>query len=64
MSLQPVVVQQTGGPDDHLVRDSEQGDSGADRHRAYSLQWYSMAVVALIFYVLLGFRARAAASGD
>jgi surfeit locus 1 family protein len=56
IALQPIVVEQTAGPADGLVRQVERPDSGADRHRAYSLQWYAMAVVALVFYVLLGFR--------
>jgi surfeit locus 1 family protein len=56
VALQPIVVEQTDGPSDGLVRQPERPDSGAERHRAYSLQWYAMSAVALVFYVLLGFR--------
>jgi surfeit locus 1 family protein len=54
--LQPIVIEQISGPADGLVRQLERPDGGADRHRAYSLQWYAMALVAVVFYVLLGFR--------
>jgi cytochrome oxidase assembly protein ShyY1 len=40
------VVQQAGGTDDGLVRDWPRPDAGADRHRAYALQWYALAALA------------------
>lgn len=41
------VVQQAGGAEDGLVRDWPRPDAGADRHRAYALQWYALAALAV-----------------
>jgi surfeit locus 1 family protein len=54
--LLPIVVQQTSDAPDGLVRAWERPDTGADRHRAYAWQWYAMAALTIVFYVLLGFR--------
>lgn len=43
------IVQQTGGEkgrSDGLVRDWPRPDAGADRHRAYAVQWYGLAAAA------------------
>lgn len=56
IALQPVVLQQTGSAPDGLVRSWDRPDTGADRHRAYSLQWYSFAVLGALLYVLLNIR--------
>jgi surfeit locus 1 family protein len=54
--LQPVVIQQTSESPDGLKREWERPDAGADRHFAYSMQWYSLAVLAGVLYVLLNFK--------
>jgi len=51
------VVQQTGGPDDGLLRNWPRLSAGVDMHRGYALQWYALA--ALIAALALFFGARA-----
>ncbi len=54
--LQPVVMQQTNETNDGLERAWEPPNLGADKHRSYALQWYSIAVLILVLYVFLNFR--------
>lgn len=53
--LQPFVILQTG-LDDQLVRDWPAPDTGVDKHRGYAFQWYALALMAFLFFVLTGFR--------
>ncbi|MDQ8022644.1 MAG: SURF1 family protein [Moraxellaceae bacterium] len=63
--LAPVPVAQTSVADDGLVRDWRHADYGADKHRAYALQWFSMAAVAAgLVAVWLWRRARRSDAGD
>lgn len=59
LPLQPVVVQQTSIAPDGLVREWERPDTGVEKHRAYSLQWFSLAALAVILYVVLNLKRRA-----
>ena len=56
----PLVVRQTVEPAyaDGLVRDWNQPGTGVDRHRAYALQWFTMAAVALGAWLWLTLRRR------
>ncbi len=56
ISLQPVVVLQTGAAKDGLMRDWPKPDAGVDMHRAYALQWYVMAILAVAFWFGLNLR--------
>ncbi len=56
LALQPVVMQQTSDVSDGLERAWEPPNLGADKHRSYALQWYSMAVLIVVLYVFLNFR--------
>jgi surfeit locus 1 family protein len=57
LRLQPFIIEQTGGPlDDQLVRDWPAPDTGVDKHRGYAFQWYALALMAFLFFVLTGFR--------
>lgn len=56
LDLQPVVMQQTNDTNDGLERAWEPPNLGADKHRSYALQWYSMAVLIMVLYVVLNFR--------
>ncbi len=56
IALQPIVLQQTDDVADGLVRKWDRPDTGADRHRSYSIQWYSFAALAVFLYVLLNFK--------
>ena len=56
--LQPFVVQQTvpANAQDRLARDWPAVDAGIDKHRGYAFQWYALAALAVLFYVMTGFR--------
>jgi surfeit locus 1 family protein len=57
LNLQPFIVEQTGGlSDDQLVRDWPALDTGVDKHRGYAFQWYALALMVFLFFVLTGFR--------
>lgn len=58
LKMQPFLVQQTGaaGRRDALARDWPAPDAGIDKHRGYAFQWYALAALALLFYVITGFR--------
>ena len=53
LALQPFLVLQTSAASDGLVRAWDRPDTDVSRHRAYALQWYSFAALAVIFYVLV-----------
>jgi len=54
--LQPFVVEQTSAAADQLQRSWPSPSLGIERHRGYAFQWYALAVMALIFFVVTGFR--------
>ena len=54
LALQPVVVRQTGGPPDGLVREAPQPGVGAERHRGYAVQWYAMAAATAALWLYFG----------
>lgn len=56
LTLLPLVVEQTGRADDMLVRDWPAPSLGIDRHRGYAVQWYALAAMALVFFVVTGLR--------
>jgi cytochrome oxidase assembly protein ShyY1 len=56
LELQPIVIQQTSPAADGLVREWGPPDAGADRHRGYALQWFALAVLALLLYVVLNLK--------
>jgi surfeit locus 1 family protein len=64
LRLQPFVLEQTS-PDlpaqadkagQTLVRDWPAPSLGVQTHRGYAFQWYALALMALIFFVVTGFR--------
>jgi len=63
LKLQPFVIEQTSDARDGLARVWERPDAGVDRHRAYALQWYTFAVLAVILHVVLSFRRTGPAPG-
>jgi len=63
LALAPYVVLQDSALEDGLVRDWPAPDEGADKNRAYALQWYSLAALAVILLLALGFRRDAPPSG-
>ena len=57
LALQPFLVQQTGaGQGEGLVRDWPAPSLGVDKHRGYAFQWYALASMAALFFVMTGFR--------
>lgn len=57
LALQPFFVQQTGsGQGEGMVRDWPAPATGVDKHRGYAFQWYALAAMAALFFVITGFR--------
>jgi cytochrome oxidase assembly protein ShyY1 len=52
LAMQPILVRQTSALDDGLERDWVQPGSSADKHRAYAVQWYAMAVAVAAFWAV------------
>jgi surfeit locus 1 family protein len=60
LSLLPFVVEQTDPvtPPDDLVREWPQPDFGIERHLSYMVQWYSLAGLAIVLWLMLNWRRR------
>jgi cytochrome oxidase assembly protein ShyY1 len=58
LDLLPVVIEQTGPslPGETLVRDWPVPSLDIDRHKGYAVQWYALALMAFLFFVITGFR--------
>jgi cytochrome oxidase assembly protein ShyY1 len=52
----PFMVEQTGAGTDALVRDWPRPDLNIDRNRGYAVQWYALAAMAALFFIVTGFR--------
>ena len=50
------VLDQTTNTPDGMLRDWTLPSVGADKNRAYALQWYALSLMAVIFFVVTGFR--------
>lgn len=55
LALQPIVIEQHGGPVDGLARDWPRPDAGIEKHESYALQWYSLAALALVLGLVFSF---------
>jgi surfeit locus 1 family protein len=56
LAMQPFVVEQLTEMQDGLVRDWPRPSTGVEKHRGYAFQWYALAGMALVFFVVTGFR--------
>lgn len=56
LDLQPLVVLQTNEAGDGLVREWDRPDFGVDRHRGYAAQWYGLAALVAVLFVVLTLR--------
>jgi cytochrome oxidase assembly protein ShyY1 len=58
LALQPFFVEQTGPREqgDALVRDWPAPALGIEKHQGYAFQWYALAAMAFLFFVITGFR--------
>jgi len=57
LSLQPFVIEQTSNDGDGLVRDWPVPTTGVERNYGYMLQWWGMAIVAIILGLYAAWRA-------
>jgi surfeit locus 1 family protein len=62
LRLLPWVLEQHSVLDDGLVREWPRPETGIEKHESYSLQWYGLAVLALVLFVVLSFRRNGPAS--
>ena len=62
LALLPFIVEETGAGEnpDHLDRRWPTPDFGIERHRSYMVQWYSLAVLGIVLWLVLNWRARSA----
>jgi surfeit locus 1 family protein len=56
LRLLPIVIQQDSPADDGLLREWPRPDAGAEKHASYALQWYSLAVLAVVLLIVLSVR--------
>ncbi|MES2069034.1 MAG: SURF1 family protein [Pseudomonadota bacterium] len=56
LGMQDMILEQTSAVPDGLLRDWPLPSAGADKHRAYAFQWYALSLMAIIFFVVTGFR--------
>lgn len=52
----PLFIEQAGSDQDGLVRDWPAPSLGIEKHQGYAFQWYALAVMAALFFVITGFR--------
>jgi surfeit locus 1 family protein len=60
LGLQPIVIEQDSAAPDGLLREWPRPDAGAQKHESYALQWYSLAALAVVLFLVLSFRRVAA----
>ncbi|MEY3200582.1 MAG: hypothetical protein RIR70_132 [Pseudomonadota bacterium] len=58
LSLAPFVVFQTSPAEDGLVRAWDAPDYGIDTHKGYAFQWFSLAVLSVVFLLVMSFKGR------
>jgi cytochrome oxidase assembly protein ShyY1 len=56
LSLQPFILEQHQEFADGLVRDWPRPSGGIEKHRGYAVQRYGLALAALLFFIVTGFR--------
>jgi surfeit locus 1 family protein len=56
LPVQPFFVQQEGEAGDTLVRAWPAPSLNVEKNKGYAFQWYALAVMALLFFVITGFR--------
>jgi cytochrome oxidase assembly protein ShyY1 len=56
LALQPFFIEQSGPNADGLVRAWPAPSLGVEKHQGYAFQWYALAAMALLFFVITGFR--------
>lgn len=56
LNMAPILLEQLSDTKDGLVRDWPVPSSGVEKHRGYAFQWYGLAAMAFIFFVVTGIR--------
>ena len=56
LRMQPFFIEQLGPTQHGLLRDWPQPSAGIEMHRGYAFQWYGLAVMAFLYFVVTGFR--------
>lgn len=56
LALEPYAIEQHSALADGLVREWPRADAAVDKHRSYALQWYSLAALSVVLFLVLGFR--------
>jgi len=56
LGMQPIFLEQLSDTHDGLVRDWPLPSTGVEKHRGYAFQWYALAAMAFIFFVVTGIR--------
>lgn len=58
LPLLPFFIEQTGPAlaGETLVRDWPAPGAGVEKHKGYAFQWYALATMAVLFFVITGFR--------
>ena len=62
LQLEPYVIEQHSPLADGLARNWPQPESGAERHESYALQWYALAALSAMLFIVLSFRRERPAS--
>ncbi len=63
LALQPVFLEQHSAAEDGLVRDWPAPDFGIEKHLSYSIQWYLIAALSAVLFLVLSFERDQPASG-
>ncbi len=58
LKLEPRIIEQHSALSDGLARDWPPREAGAQKSEAYALQWYSLAALAVVLFVVLSFKKR------
>lgn len=56
LDMQSIFLEQLTDTQDGLVREWPLPSTGVDKHRGYAFQWYALAALAFIFFVVTGIR--------
>ena len=58
LKLEPRIIEQHSALPDGLARDWPPREPGAEKSEAYALQWYSLAALAVVLFLVLSFKKR------
>ena len=56
LQVAPYYIEQTGDAGDKLARNWPAPSLGVEKHQGYQFQWYALAAMAALFFIVTGFR--------